>query len=95
MDKSYINKTHNAFLTFKIIVIFFPSVDETFILSFHTDFKNINFTLVKSAPKNCFSQKTVPEKSVFGKNVLVVLFNKAKWILIPHSTFSKKKVSIS
>ena len=41
---------------------------------FHTDFKNVNLTLVKSAPKNRFSQKTVLEKSVLGKKLFRCIF---------------------
>jgi hypothetical protein len=39
-------------------------------LSFHTDFKNINFIFVKSAPKISFS----PEKPVFEQNIFWVDF---------------------
>jgi hypothetical protein len=51
--------------------------------SFHTDFKNVHMTLVKSAPKKSFSQKTIlPIKNLpksykykfFGKNFFCVHF---------------------
>jgi hypothetical protein len=44
---------------------------------FHTDFKNVSLTLVKSAPKKSFSQKTVFSiKSVFEQNFFGALFTK-------------------
>ncbi len=65
-------------------VVFVPYVDKTVFLQiwqmgykntlFHTDFKNVNLTLVKSAPKNRFSQKTVLEKSVLGKKLFRCIF---------------------
>ncbi len=43
-------------------------------LSFHTDFKNVHKTLVKSAPKKSFAQKTAFLGLFWQKLFLVALF---------------------
>jgi hypothetical protein len=69
--------------------------------SFHTDFKNVNFILVKSALKKVFARKI----GFLGKTILGALFTRSNvYILnqykktdffIPHSTYSKGKGFIS
>ncbi len=79
---------------------------------FHTDLKNVNLIIVKSAPKKLLARKTVlpieevPKKSFLGQNLFWVHFlvrskegflnqHKKTDLLIPHSTYSKKKSFIS
>ncbi len=74
-------------------------------LSFHTDFKNVNMTFVKSAPKKSFAKKndfSISRIVFWLKHFLGALFTQVictflksvqkDGFFMPHSTYSKKKM---